>query len=196
MTTYTYPDGRAYLPQQMEWGMQPLVRRANSVMSGASYVLQRPGGLWTVSLQYPAQRQSERAAIEGLMFALAGGAHKLELWDLSRPSPLGTIGTSGVTAQAAAQFAESITLNASGTIKAGDKFKIGTQLFMCIQDASGSGSIVVPVRHMVRAAISAGAAVTLIKPTTTFIPVSDSWSSPRAPGGWCPPVSIDLVEAP
>jgi hypothetical protein len=195
MTTYTYPTGRAFCPAQMTWGSMPLVRRSNSIMSGATQVLQRPGGRWKVTLDFPVQKRAQRADIVGIFFALAGGAHKVSLWNFARPAPLGTIGTSGVTAQAAAQFAESITLNASGTIEPGDMFSVSGQLFMCIQRATGSGSITVPVRHMVRTAIAGGSAVTLIQPTTTFIPTSDDWAAPESAGGWCPPVSIELVEA-
>jgi hypothetical protein len=195
MTTYTYPPGRAYEPARMSWGMVPLVRKSSSMMSGATQVLQRPGGRWRVTLDYPEQQRKERSEVMGLFYALAGGAHKLALWDLSRPQPLGTIGTSGVTCQAVAQFAETIVLNASGMVTAGDKFGAGGQLFMAVQTVTGSGSITVPVRHMARAAISSGSAVTLIRPTTTFIPEQDAFDHPEGPGGICPAFSISLIEA-
>lgn len=196
MTTYTYPDGRAYQPRRMTWGSRPLVRRASSVMSGASHVLQRPGGRWTVTMEFPMQRVKERSEIAGLIFGLAGGAHRLSLWDLSRPAPLGTINTSGVTCAAVAQFAESIVLNGvTGTLLAGDKFGVGGQVFMAVQTATASGgAMTVPVRHMARAAITAGSAVTLIKPATTFVPVSPEWANPSDPGGWCGEVAVELEE--
>lgn len=58
-----------------------------------------------------------------------------------------------------------------GDLKAGDMLGVGGQLFRVKSDVSpdSAGALSVPVTTPVRAAISSGAAVTLVRPTATFM---------------------------
>lgn len=170
-----------------------------SPLSGFTQTASLPGARWGWQLDWGALTVPTRARLEGLLTRLGGQEHRLLLWDFKRPRPLGTINTAGVTASAAAQFAESLTLNGCGantTLRAGDWFSVGGQLLMCAVDAtaSGAGVMTVEFRHRLRAAVSGGAAVTLIQPTALYILSGPSLDFPRQPGRAEPGMGAEFIE--
>lgn len=203
MTTYAYPTSRACAPADMEWGRLDNDRADSSPLNGYGTTLSVPGMRWTATLSYNEQRQSDRDELEAFLLKLDGVAHRVSLWDMGQGSraglPGGTINTTGVTTSGStAQFATSIVLTgcgASTTLKGNSKFAIGGQLFVAADDAAANGSGVMTVvnRPMTRAAISGGAAVTLIKPTALFF-MPEPLVLPRSRGGVCPAFSVRFVE--
>lgn len=111
MTTYTWPDTRSMRPRGLSFYPQHNTRRAQSTLNGATQVVSLPGARWLASMDFPDQRRAERAQLVALINRLAGGEHRLALWDIDRPRPRGDINLTGITASAAAQFATSLTLN-------------------------------------------------------------------------------------
>jgi hypothetical protein len=200
MAIYTWPAGRAWRPRSLYWGSRALVRSNTSALNGAAQAITLPGSRWLITMSFPAQRSAERAELMGLLVKVGGGEHLLQISDLGQPRPRGTINLTGVTASAAAQFAITITLNGCGnarTLLAGDKFAVGGQLLMCTDTATSSagGVMVVSFRHMLRAAVAGGAAVTLDAPAALFQLLTPEIGSQADPADRSAPMSFDLVEA-
>jgi len=142
--------------------------------------------------------KARRARLEGFLARLDGRTHRVRLFDWNRQVPIGTINQTGVTANAAAQFAESLTLNNCGanrTLEPGDWLSVGGQLVMCSApaQANGSGVMTVEIRSMLRSGF-AGGAVTLIRPFALFVLASTDLEMPRDPGAAQPPMAAEFVE--
>lgn len=83
------------------------------------------------------------------------------------------------------------------TLLAGDWLGLSNgQLVRVVADATATeaGAMTVEVRHMLRAALSSGAAVTLDKPTALYVRTEAGLAMPRMPGVVESGMSIDLVE--
>ncbi len=72
----------------------------------------------------------------------------------------------------------------------------GAQLLMVAENATanGGGAMTVPVRHMLRGAVSGGAAVTLDRPTGLFVLANPAQDWPRSGSNRTPAASVELVE--
>jgi hypothetical protein len=173
-------------------------RAYTAALSGATQTASIPGTRWQATLSMPAEKLANRPALEAFL-AKCRREHRIALWNLARPTPLGTINQSGVTLSvAAAQFATSLTLTGCGantTLKAGDMLGFSNQLLMAADDATASagGVMTVNLTHELRYAQSVGAALTLSKPTALFIQKNASSDFPRSPG-YYPAMTIELVE--
>lgn len=112
MTTYTWPDTRAFQPQAQELRVVDNTQRtAESSLSGYVQTSAMPGTRWGWGLDMAPDTQADRAALEAYLLRLSGRQHRVQLWDMRNPRPRGNIGSSGVTLGAtAAQFATSLTL--------------------------------------------------------------------------------------
>ena len=106
---------------------------------------------------------------------------------------------------AAVMLVDSVSLVAGGfitypspaTLLAGDWLGLtGGQLVRVVADATATdaGAMTVEVRHMLRAAVSSGTAVTLDKPTALYVRTESGLALPRQPGNVDPGLSLDLVE--
>jgi hypothetical protein len=99
-----------------------------------------------------------------------------------------------------AQFAQASAAYpyaAGATLKAGDWVGLPNgQLVMAVADAMADGSrnLTFEFRHPLRAALSSGGAVTLIKPTALYILASSSLDMPRQGGMSEPPVTFEFIE--
>jgi hypothetical protein len=198
MATYTWPSGRAWIPQQVTFGVQTNTRTNTSPLSGATQTVTLPGSRWVMTVTMPPQRWADRRALLALLVK-TGGDNVLQMGDQTRSRPRGTINTAGVTASAAAQFATTLTLNgcgASTTLLAGDLLSVGGQLLMNTDDATASagGVMTVTVRHMLRAAVTGGAAVTLAGPTSLWRLENPDVVSGFESADLAPAMSFGLVE--
>lgn len=112
MTTYTWPDARAYVPQSAELRViDNLQRVLESPLSGYVQTQSMPGARWGWAYDMAPQTEADRQALEGYLLRLSGREHRVRLWDIKRPRPRGNIALSGVTLGAApAQFATSLQL--------------------------------------------------------------------------------------
>lgn len=198
MATYTWPTGRAWMPQSISWGVRTLAKSNTSGLNGATQRVTLPGSRWTMALTFPAQRGAERAALLALLTKV-GPDNLIQMARPDRLTPRGTINLAGVTASAAAQFATALTLNncgASTTLLAGSMLAVGGQLLMSTDDAtaSGGGVMAVTVRQMLRAAVAGGAAVTLASPTALWQLEDPDVVSDFDPGDISRPITFGLVE--
>jgi hypothetical protein len=205
MTTYAWPSGSAYQPSGMEWGRLDNDRSTTSGLSGYTQTLSVPGARWQVVMTFPARAQSDRDKLEAFLLKLDGMAHRVSLWDFGAGArtghPSGTINRTGVTmSSTAAQFATSIVLAGCGantTLLANSKLSVNGQLLVNVDDGTANGSGVMTLtntRPMLRAQATAGAAITLIKPTALFV-LADPLSMPRSGGGlMAPEFSVRFFE--
>lgn len=197
MSTFDWPFKRGFMPEQMNWGAESRTLATESILSGSTQTSGTPGKRWKVGLNLPASSYSNRAIrteVEGFLDRLGGREHRVKLWHMGRKGiggygyPVGTINQTGVTAAAnAVQFATTISLTGCGantTLKAGDFFSVNDQLIMVPADATanGAGVLVLPLITRLRKALTAGQAVTLQRPTATFVLSSNGWTSGYALG--------------
>jgi len=195
MAVYTWPTSRAFVAARQELVMQANNQAATSPLSGYVQTSSLPGARWGWLVTLPIALATERPAVEAFIARMSGQEHRTRLWDFKRPAPRGSINRTGVTCSAAAQFLQTLTLNNCGantTLLAGDWFAVAGQLFMVAVDAQASagGVMVVEVRHMTRAAITGGAAVTVVQPTSLYI-LTDSRQVLMRRSGFSEP-EIDL----
>lgn len=202
MATYTWPGAadKAFMPRQARWRAVPNSRDSTSALSGYTQTATLPGARWGLSLDMPEQAWDERDRLAAFIWRLEGAKHRIALADPARPRPLGTATLGGVTlASNAAQFAETLQLaglGAGATLLRNDWIVLGGQRLRVVADATanGSGVATVEVRHGLRAAQLAGAAVTLDAPTSLFIlagePPALGWdANARAPA-----LTLELIE--
>jgi hypothetical protein len=197
MTTYAWPFKQGFMPEQMNWGAENRTISTESILSGSIQTSGVPGKRWKVGMQIPASSYTDRTIrmeLEGFLDRMAGREHRVTLWHMGRKGiggygyPMGTINQTGITAGASAsQFATTITLAGCGankTLNAGDFFSVNGQLFMNPETVTsdGSGVMVIPKVTRLRAALSSGQVVTVVRPTATFVLDSNSWTSGYALG--------------
>jgi hypothetical protein len=199
MAVYTWPTARAFVAARQELVMQANNLAATSPLSGYVQTSSLPGARWGWIVTLPLALASERPAVEAFIARMSGQEHRTRLWDFKRPAPRGSINRTGVTASAAAQFAETLTLNGCGantTLLAGDWLAVGGQLFMAAVEglANGSGVMSIEVRHMTRAAIAGGSAVTLVQPTSLYILADSRQVMMRRAGFSEPEIELEFRE--
>lgn len=198
MATYDWPSSDL-CPGSASLRTIPNTLAFTSPLSGYTQTGSLPGSRWGWSYQWAGMDRPRRARLEGFLIRLDGRTHRVRLFDWNRQVPIGTINQTGVTANAAAQFAESLTLNGCGanrTLEPGDWLSVGGQLLACSSpaQANGSGVMTVEIRHMLRAAVTGGAAVTLIRPFALFVLATPELDFPRDPGAGQPTMAADFVE--
>jgi hypothetical protein len=205
MAEYTWPtSSKAYTPSAIVWRQVHNSRTSTSPLNGAVQSVGLPGMRWGLTLEWPEQSYAERALLEGLLSLLSGPEHRINIGDLARPVPLGTIAISGVTMSAAAQFAEMVTLNNCGnatTLQRGDWIGVvtssGAQMLQVAAAATAtSGGVManVWVRPRLRGAVTEGTAVVLNNPKVKWMLAGPELAIPRGGSNRCPSFSVDFVE--
>lgn len=202
MTVYAWPNTRAGLPKSAQWRVvDNLQRVSESPLSGYIQTLSMPGAKWAWVLEFGDHTDAVRQDLEAFLLRLSGRQHRVSLWDLKRPRPRGTCNLSGVTLGAsAAQFATSLQLagcGASKTLLAGDWIGLSNgQVVRAVASATadGSGAMTVEVRHMLRAAVTSGAAITLDRPSAIYVLAESSLTVGRQAGRVQPGFSAEFIE--
>jgi hypothetical protein len=202
MTTIAYPNTNIFLPESILWRLEDSVSITTSALNGHTKTKELPGARWVVTLSYGEQTAAERAEVEGWWAKSGQRKHDITLWHHSRPQPRGTIaGLSPSVLGATAQGVDAISFacgagTAGRTMKTGDLFGVGGRIRMVTADAvvDGSNNIGVFFEPTLEAAVSNGAAVTLLRPTSKFISVSGGVAVPYRGSFGGPGFSIDLVE--
>lgn len=149
---------------------------------------------WEASLTLPPSTGADSAVFEAYVAQMVRRVNTTNLYHFGRPTPRGTLAGSP-TAQAAAQGAAAITLNATTgqTLKTGDMLGVSGLLLQVAADCVAvAGAMPVPLVNRLRKAITAGAAVAWDRPTGTFRLASQ----PRVVylGGYAEAVAMDFVE--
>lgn len=162
------------------------------------------GALWAVSVTAPAMRENTSGAWKALLMQLRGNTNQLELWDMQRESPQGTMRGTMTLNGAHSAGATSLSVVASGenakTLVQGDLLGLGSgttqQVVMVTTDATsnGSGVIAVTVNPPLRNAFSSGAAITWDKPKALFRMTKPTSGWNYAPGKVTSGFTLDLLE--
>ncbi len=134
--------------------------------------------LWVATFESPPLYESESNEWKALMMNLKGKVNQLALWNLARPTPLGTMRGTMTLNTAATQGDTSISIIASGesskTLLKGDYIGIGSgltqQVVMGVEDATsdGSGVIQFTFQPPLRNAHSVSTSVIWDKPKALF----------------------------
>jgi hypothetical protein len=178
----------------------------NSVFGSQDVGVSSP--LWMVTIgQSLITDTSDNAGIwQSLALRLGGRVHQLELWNIMRPAPLGTLrGTltlNGAHSQGAPTLALSGGAGQAGkTVKAGDYFGIGSvttqQVVFATADATadGSGDITIDISATaLRNAFSTGASVTWDKPKALFRQTASKQGWKYGQGKVVSGIALDLIE--
>lgn len=202
MSIITFPSSLGV--GKFSWGQQ---RRDLSYSSNfGSQSVGVSGPQWFASLSQPNTKDADAGAWQALVLRLGGKVHQLELWNLLRQAPLGTLrGTitlNGAHAQGASTLAVSGGAGQAGaTVKAGDYFGLGSgttqQVVMVTADATadGSGNITLDISATtLRNAFGNGASVVWDKPKALFRQSTSRTTWDYAPGGIVSGIALDLVE--
>jgi hypothetical protein len=198
MTDYAWPA--LWRARRFEMRIKPNTRVFAGQYSRAGQSVDLLGELWVAMIELPLTVHADIGAQREAFFdRLAGTTNRIQLYHLRRPLPRGTITGSPTVKTSAAQLAGTLQIQttAGKTMLAGDHFGFGGQVSRVMADATadGAGVLTVEIRPRVRVAVSAGAAITLIKPTVNFIlpeeEVPTTWESGKADA-----VSFNLIEQP
>ncbi len=176
MSNYTWPAGRDWLPSRFRMQVLPNERCFTGYYSGQSQAIDLLGEYWTCQLTLPSRRSASLGALREAFFEqLRGRSNTLQLWNLKRPEPRGTMRGTPTVRTTTAQLANEVDIQtvAGKTLEPGDVIGFGSQVSRVMGTvtltADGSGHIDnVPVWPRVRAAVTAGAPVTWDKPLITF----------------------------
>lgn len=172
-TIYSWPTGRIWLLERFQ--MAPIFnhRAHSSPFGGSEQVVDLLNERWSVTASLSPCSNDDAAAREAFFNKLRGMDNRVYLWHMRRPVPRGTMrGSPVVAAGGVAQGAQTIniTTSAGATVLAGDVIGLAGQLLMAAQDctADGAGAMAFVAANKVRAAASAGAAITWDAPTAPF----------------------------
>jgi len=176
MSVITFPS--TLTAQRIRWEQVRNDMEGRSIFGSQAMEVSAP--LWGVSLEGALRNDVDVIAGEwkSLMMRLRGRMNQLELWDLMRPVPNGTMRGTMTLNAGAAQGATSILVVAAGqnakTILKGDFLGLGSgltqQVVMAVADATsdGSGIIALTIEPSLRNSFLVAAAVTWDKPKALF----------------------------
>lgn len=170
-------------PQSMVWTSKKRGVQSRSPTTGSVEAIEFPAERWQVSVTYPARLKNDGGPAEAFFARMVGGVERLRVYNFVRPVPRGTMRGTPTLSAAIARGDRQIAIITTGTLEAGDFFKVGNQLHQAFKSAQPSGGVLtVQTVHRVREAASAGAAVQWDRPTALFIIPSDSSSVAYVPG--------------
>lgn len=159
--------------------------------------------LWRASVVFDLLDQVEAGAYQALVMQLSGARNNLEMWNLGRPQPLGTMRGSPTLATAASIGATTLSISNVGeagkTLKQGDYLGVGTlhtqQVLMVVADTTldGSGAGTLSISPALRFAQPSGSVVVWDKPKALFRQqtVTSGWEYERTTASG---LSLDLLE--
>lgn len=192
MATFDLPS--SLKPTTMEWGSIKAGVQFRSPFNGNVESVEFPGERWRASLTFNLGTPALAGQAEAFFARLAGGSERVRLRHFLRPVPVGTMRGLPTLNAAAARGDLQLLINTTGTLRAGDFFKVGTQLFQCFADCTPVANVLtVPLVQRVRAALSSGAAVTWDRPTALFICPAMSFAAGYSPGQVAP-MAVDFEE--
>lgn len=200
MSSYRWPA--AWKPNRFRMQVLPNERLFQGYYSGQSQAIDLLGEMWVCEMDLPPSRDEERGAdMEGFFDRLLGRVHLIELWNMKRPVPRGTLRGTPELANDVSQLASSIRIlcEPGMTIKVGDNIGIGSgQTSRAVTNATADeeGEMVVSIMPRARIAYAAGTAILWDKPTVLFRQAAEGgvpidWE----PGAFHEGPRVKLVEA-
>lgn len=174
------------IPETLDFGYIANTQSFSSPLSGSVQTVELPGLRWTVSFMLRLLEEEDAAMLHAFLLKLRGRAGRFALYNFARPVPRGTATGTPMVAGAGqtGTTLEIDSLAAGATLLVGDFFGVNGELKMVVEDATadGTGAMAVTFEPPLRAAPADNAAVTLDRPTATFMLDEDSirWLT-RAP---------------
>jgi hypothetical protein len=188
------------------WGQLRRDVLFNSVFGSQAIGVSAPVWQATIGQSLFKDSSVNAGAWQSLALRLSGKVNQLELWNVMRPAPLGTLrGTltlNGAHAQGATTLAVSGGAGqAAKTVRAGDYFGLGSgitqQVVMATADAlaNGSGDVTIDISATpLRGAFSTGSAVTWDKPKALFRQTASKTAWKYGQGAVVSGIALDLIE--
>jgi hypothetical protein len=188
MATLNFPTLSRSAPSELsDWKLIANNRRHTSPFTRSRKSVSIPGSQWAWVAVWRNLGPADRALLSAFLAELDGTAGRFYYSHPMFAVPRGTARGAG-TCSAAAQFAQSITLNelaAGATLLKGDFVQVGTgTLLMATADATanGSGALVLNFRPMLVAAVAGATAFTLASPRGQFEIADETPGMPVLPG--------------
>jgi hypothetical protein len=144
MATFDLPS--SLMPATMEWGSIKAGVQHRSPFNGSVESVEFPGERWRASLSFNLGTPDMAAQAEAFFARVAGGSERVRLRHFLRPAPMGSMRGAPTLNASAARGDLQLLINTTGTLKAGDFFKVGGQLFQAFADCSPSGSVLLMKR--------------------------------------------------
>jgi hypothetical protein len=199
MSVIAYPA--TLIPASMTWGQQRRDVIYSSVFG--SQAVEAAAPLWIITIAGTVQKDSTAGQWQSLFLKLRGKVNQLEIFNIVRPVPLGTMRGTMTFNGNHSQGATTISISASGenakTLLQGDFIGFGTtttrQMVMVVADATsnGSGIISVTVEPPLRNAFSTGASITWDTPKLSCRVIQKDFIWNYSPG-MVSGFSLNLVE--
>jgi hypothetical protein len=193
MSIITFPDD--IWVTRMRWEQMRMDLTHTSPQAGVTQAVTYGSPRWTVSLEIDRSREASAGSAKALLMQLRGQINQLALWDIARPTPLGTISGSATLSGNHLVGATTISLSGvSGTVKKGDWLGVGSgqtrQLVMVVADSNANS---VTIEPPLRFSQSSGTSVVYNKPTALFrlSTARQGWDSS---GIYLENLTLDLIE--
>lgn len=177
MSVITMTQAMASQITRMSWGQRRFDVTSRSPFG--AQVIESGAPLWSAEFEIKPLLESETGLWKATFLKIAGQTNQLELWDVRRPVPLGTMRGTMVLDAAAEQGDTSLTIatdagQASKTLLQGDLLQLGTgvtqQVIMLTENATAdvNGDIVITFQSPLRNDFDAGSSVVWDKPKALF----------------------------
>lgn len=177
MSVITMTQAMANQITRLSWGQQRFDVTSRSIFGAQAIESGAP--LWTAEFDIKPLLESEAGLWKATFLKLGGQTNRLEMWDVRRPVPLGTMRGTMVLDSAAAQGDTTVTIStdsgqAGKTLLQGDMLQFGSgvtqQVVMLTENATadGSGDIEITFQPPLRNAFGSGASVVWDKPKALF----------------------------
>lgn len=192
MATHNYPE--SLRPQTMEWRSLKAAIQSRSPFTGAVESVEFAAERFAWTLTLPERRQVYAAEAQAFFARIAGGIERVRMRAFTRSLPRGTMRGTPTLAAAVERGALSLQIAGAGTLRAGDLFGAGDQVFMVFQDCGAIGGVItVPLVHRARKPLAAGTAVVWDRPTFLCNLPTPSTSLSLRPGA-AAGMTVELVE--
>ena len=194
MATITWPA--ALLPRSFSLVLQTSQRVHASDYGGVEQAVDMLNDRWLASLSVPVRNHAAAAELEAFIASLRGMVNNVAMYHRARSVPRGTLRGTPALESAAAQGADTLSIQAVAgeTLLAGDMLGLDGLLLQvaspCTADVSGVMSV--PIVNRLRRAVADATAVTWSAPTVLMRVVNQ----PRVPylPGYADAVDFELAE--
>lgn len=195
MTTYAFPS---IAPTEMVLGVITNTRSFTSPFTGATQTESRTGDRLKLRMAFRNLSSADRQDLIAFLMKLNGMEHRFTVRDYSQTNRGAFGGTplvNGAGQTGTSLNVDGCSLSITNWIRAGDQFKVGNELKICLADANsnGSGQVTVTFRPALRTSPADNAAITTSSPTGTFMLLQDiDWST--GPGPVFSDFIVDAIE--
>lgn len=178
MTTYAFPTLTREFPSRFEWRSIAPTQYSRSSLSGQVQSQGLPGQRWAFAATWEALQGTDAAALQAFLVKLRGFGNRFTFYNAGQPAPRGTL-SGTVLVNGGSQTGASLICDGAGagtTLLTGEMLGFNGELHMLAADATadGSGNITFTLSYPMRASPANNAPVTYLRPTGTFMLLSQS----------------------